>query len=418
MANILVVGSGAREHVLAKQLLDSDQVENVYCAPGNPGMLADEIQTVDIEELAFTELIEFAHEQDVDLTVVGPELPLQQGIVDAFQAANLRVFGPNAAAAQLEGSKKFAKQIMMAAGVPTGAYQAFTDEQTALTYLKTIEFPIVIKANGLAAGKGVVIAHDLHEAGKTIHDLLGEHEFDTSEVIIEEFLQGQEFSLMAFVNGDQIVPMPLSQDHKAAFDGDIGPNTGGMGAYSPLPQFDDELENNCLEQIIRPVVETMVNHGIPFTGVLYAGLILTDQGPKVIEFNVRFGDPETMVVLPQLKSDLYDLLIELLRQQPVQPIWQSDGIRLAVGLSAKSYPQSSDAGVDLMEFSSAPDDLNVWFAGTKKENNILVSDGGRILSVETGANSIREAQNKIYGYLAGLSLDGLRYRHDIGDKGL
>lgn len=419
MATVLVVGSGAREHAIGRQLLQSPQVSCVYCAPGNPGMEVDQIHCVAVEELDFEGLIYFAQTHQVDLTVVGPELPLQQGIVDVFMAANLRVFGPTRQAAALEGSKKFAKQIMAQAKVPTGSYRSFTDERVAIEALRDISYPIVIKADGLAAGKGVVIARDHDTAVDAVHQMLGEHEFDTTELIFEEFLSGQEFSFMAFVNGDQVIPMPLSQDHKAAFDGDRGPNTGGMGAYSPLPQFSAQLADDCLDQILKPVVQTMSQNQTPFCGVLYAGLIMTEQGPKVIEFNVRFGDPETAVVLPQLTSDFYQLLVDLLNQKQVIAKWQVAKTYLGVVVSSKDYPASTGKGVDLSEFNQLPLGLNCNFAGaTKTDQGQLVSDGGRILCVTTQSDSIADAQARIYSWLDQLNLSGLRYRHDIGDKGI
>ena len=378
MATVLVIGSGAREHAMCRQLRHSSQVTEVFCAPGNPGMTYDGITCVAIEELDFAGLVAFAQHHHVDLTVVGPELPLQQGAVDAFEAAGLRVFGPNRQAAALEGSKKFAKQIMAHAGVPMGRYQSYTDEQTALAA----------------------------------------HEFSTTEIIFEEFLVGQEFSFMAFVSGDQIVPMPLAQDHKAAYDGDKGPNTGGMGAYSPLPQFEAGLSDQCLTSILRPVVTAMADNGTPFTGILYAGLIMTVQGPKVIEFNVRFGDPETAVVLPQLKSDFYQLLVDLLDHQPVTAQWQTAATYLGVVVSSATYPQASGHGVDLTQFTQLPAGLDCNFAGAAEDDGQLVSHGGRILCLTTQAADIVAAQDKIYAWLDAQTLPGLRYRHDIGNKGV
>lgn len=418
MASVLVVGSGAREHAICRQLLKSEQVDTVYCAPGNPGMAEDSVNCVAIDELAFDALVGFAEQENVDLTIIGPELPLQQGIVNVFEDAGLKAFGPNKAAAQLEGSKKFAKQIMNQANVPTGSYQDFTDEQSALTALKTVSYPIVIKANGLAAGKGVVIANDRNTAEATVHEMLGKHEFDTTEVIFEEFLSGQEFSFMAFVSGDQIVPMPLAQDHKAAYEGDKGPNTGGMGAYSPLPQFPADLATNSMKNILKPVINQMTANGTPFRGILYAGLIYTNQGPKVIEFNVRFGDPETAVVLPQLQSDFYQLLMDLIDNQPVKAQWQTKDTYLGVVVSTEHYPLSSGSGDDLSVFAKLPDDLKVNYAGVKLDDQgKLVSSGGRVLCVLTHDQDIPAAQQRVYRWLDAQKLAGLRYRTDIGDKG-
>lgn len=416
MAKVLVIGSGAREHAICRQFLKSEHVETVFCAPGNPGMQASNLELVPIDELAFDELINFAKLQHIDLTFVGPEVPLQAGIVDCFMAANLKIFGPTKNAAQLEGSKTFAKEQMEIAQISTAEYQNFSDEIKAIDYLNQVEYPIVIKSDGLAAGKGVVIATDYEMAVTTVHEMIGESKFAADEIVIEEFLIGQEFSFFTFVNGTQIIPMPLAQDHKAAYDGDLGPNTGGMGAYSPVPQISQEIRDTMLDTIIQPIVNTMAAAGNPFCGILYTGLIATDLGPKVIEFNVRFGDPETSVVLPQLKTDFYELLIKLLNQESQVVEWQSDQTYLCVGVASKSYPESSGSGVDLSRFLNTPSTIQVDFAGTKQVDEALVSSGGRILSLVTYADSVESAQDKIYQWLDQLAIDGLRYRHDIGDK--
>jgi phosphoribosylamine--glycine ligase len=418
VATVLVVGRGGREHVISKQFLKSKQVTTVYCAPGNPGMLQDKIHLVPIDELAFPELIAFAQQQQIDLTFVGPEVPLQQGIVDAFQAAGLTIFGPDQAAAQLEGSKTFAKKIMAQANVATAAYTSYTDEAAAIAALDQQTFPVVLKANGLAAGKGVVIAQNRAAAVTALHEFLGQHRFDTTTVVMEEFLVGEEFSLMAFVSGDQVVPMPLAQDHKAAFDGDQGPNTGGMGAYSPLPQMPPELAEQGLQQVLKPVVKAMHAVGCSFTGILYAGLIKTATGIKVIEFNVRFGDPETQVVLPQLQTDFYQLLQDLLEQRSVTVGWQSEQTYLGVVVADEQYPMSSGAGHDLTAFQQLPAGLICDYAGTKQDAGKLVSSGGRILCVVTAAVSIQAAQTTIYTWLQQQNLSGLRYRSDIGHRAI
>ncbi|CUS25612.1 phosphoribosylamine--glycine ligase [Paucilactobacillus oligofermentans DSM 15707 = LMG 22743] len=415
MAKVLVIGSGAREHAICRQFLKSEHVETVFCAPGNPGMQASNLKLVPIDELAFDELINFAKLEHIDLTVVGPEVPLQAGIVDYFMAADLKIFGPTKNAARLEGSKTFAKEQMEIAQIPTAEYQNFSDEIKAIAYLNQVDYPIVIKSDGLAAGKGVVIATDYEMAIVTVHEMLGESKFAADEIVIEEFLIGQEFSFFTFVNGTQIIPMPLAQDHKAAYDGDLGPNTGGMGAYSPVPQISQEIRDATLDTIIQPIVNTMAA-GNPFCGILYTGLIATDSGPKVIEFNVRFGDPETSVVLPQLKTDFYELLIKLLNHELQVVEWQSDQTYLCVGVASKAYPQSSGSGVNLSRFLETPTDIQVDFAGTKQVDDTLVSSGGRILSLVTHANSVESAQDKIYQWLDQQSIDGLRYRRDIGDK--
>lgn len=417
MAKVLVIGNGAREHVLGRQLLKSSQVEKVYCAPGNPGMLESGIEIIPIGVSDFEGLVEFAQKQGIDLTIVGPEQPLQQGIVDYFSTAGLTIFGPTQAAAKLESSKEFAKKIMQEAGVPTASYVSYQDEATAIKGLAKNSYPLVIKSDGLAAGKGVVIAKNQEEATTTIHKMLGEHQFDSKSIIIEEFLTGQEFSLMAFIQDEQIIPMPLSQDHKAAYDGDEGPNTGGMGAYSPLQQFPSDLVNEGVEKIIRPIIRTLKKKNITFCGILYAGLIMTDSGPKVIEFNVRLGDPETVVVLPQLQSDLYEMLQGLLHHQVPVVKWQKDQVYLGVVISSQTYPQASARGVELADFNYLPSNITVNYAGVScNQNGQLISNGGRILCLTTRAGNITKAQAILYGWLNQHSIPSLRYRSDIGDK--
>jgi phosphoribosylamine--glycine ligase len=417
MAKVLVVGNGAREHVLGRQLLKSSQVEKVYCAPGNPGMLESGIEIISIGVSDFEGLVEFAQKQGIDLTIVGPEQPLQQGIVDYFSTAGLTIFGPTQAAAKLESSKEFAKKIMQEAGVPTASYVSYQDEATAIKGLAKNSYPLVIKSDGLAAGKGVVIAKNQEEATATIHKMLGEHQFDTKSIIIEEFLTGQEFSLMAFIQGEQIIPMPLSQDHKAAYDGDEGPNTGGMGAYSPLQQFPSDLVSEGVEKIIRPIIRTLKKKNITFCGILYAGLIMTDSGPKVIEFNVRLGDPETVVVLPQLQSDLYEMLQGLLHHQVPVVKWQKDQVYLGVVISSQTYPQASARGVELADFNYLPSNITVNYAGVScNQDGQLISNGGRILCLTTRAGNITKAQAILYGWLNQHPIPSLRYRSDIGDK--
>ncbi|MEE6680735.1 phosphoribosylamine--glycine ligase [Pediococcus pentosaceus] len=417
MAKVLVIGNGAREHVLGRQLLKSSQVEKVYCAPGNPGMLESGIEIIPIGVSDFEGLVEFAQKQGIDLTIVGPEQPLQQGIVDYFSTAGLTIFGPTQAAAKLESSKEFAKKIMQEAGVPTASYVSYQDEATAIKGLAKNSYPLVIKSDGLAAGKGVVIAKNQEEATTTIHKMLGEHQFDSKSIIIEEFLTGQEFSLMAFIQDEQIIPMPLSQDHKAAYDGDKGPNTGGMGAYSPLQQFPSDLVNEGVEKIIRPIIRTLKKKNITFCGILYAGLIMTDSGPKVIEFNVRLGDPETVVVLPQLQSDLYEMLQGLLHHQVPVVKWQKDQVYLGVVISSQTYPQASARGVELADFNYLPSNITVNYAGVScNQNGQLISNGGRILCLTTRAGNITKAQAILYGWLNQHPIPSLRYRSDIGDK--
>lgn len=303
---VLVIGSGAREHTIAYTLLKAPSIDEVTVAPGNPGMLKDGIHTTQLSQSNHAALIEFVKNNGYDWVFVGPEVPLIEGIVDDFAAAGIKAFGPSKAAAQIEGSKDFAKQLMDRHNIPTAQYKTFSDLEMAQDYVHEHGAPIVIKADGLAAGKGVTVAMDEHTAQRALEDIFIDHRFGSAgaKVVIEDFLDGEEFSLMSFVNGTDFWPMPISQDHKRAHDGDEGPNTGGMGAYSPVPQIPQSVVDEAIEKIVRPTVEGMAEEGTPFTGILYAGLIATADGPKVIEFNARFGDPETEVVLPKLTSDL------------------------------------------------------------------------------------------------------------------
>ena len=309
---LLVIGSGGREHAIAKKLLESSYVTTVYAAPGNPGMELDGIDTVEISISEHDALINFAKEQEITYTFVGPDDALAAGIVDAFQAAGLLIFGPTQAAAELEWSKDYAKSIMNRYQVPTAEHQTFSDIDEAVSYIASKSAPIVIKADGLALGKGVLVAETVDEAIDFTRDILTNNKFGKSRVIVEEFLDGEEFSLFAFVKDDKFYIMPTAQDHKRAYDGDKGPNTGGMGAYSPVPHLAQSMVDEAVETIIKPVVNGMIKEGRPYTGILYAGLILTKDGPKVIEFNARFGDPETQVILPRLTSDFAVNMLELL----------------------------------------------------------------------------------------------------------
>ena len=323
---------------LAKKLSESKKVHKVFAAPGNPGM-EDVAELVQIDENNHKELIAFAKEQDVTLTIIGAETPLVNGIVDEFKAAGLQVFGPDKQAATIEGSKTFAKDLMKKYEIPTAAYETFTDIESAKTYLAEIGVPIVIKADGLAAGKGVVVAHTMEEALEALHGMLVDEKFGeaSARVVMEEFLYGEEFSLMAFVNGEKVYPMVIAQDHKRAYDGDTGPNTGGMGAYSPVPQISEDMVATAVEQIVKPAAAALVAEGRSFTGILYAGLIATNKGTKVIEFNARFGDPETQVVLPRLKNDFVDTLLAVLNGKEYELEWDDESV-IGVVVAAAGYP--------------------------------------------------------------------------------
>ncbi|MER2078643.1 phosphoribosylamine--glycine ligase [Psychrobacillus psychrotolerans] len=413
--NILVIGSGGREHAIAQQFIDSPSVENVFVAPGNDGMSGG-IQIVSIDALAFEELATFAKENKIDLTFVGPEQPLAAGIVDYFEAEGLRIFGPTKAAAQIEGSKAFAKEIMDKYNIPTAAYETFTEVDKAKEYIEKLGAPIVVKADGLAAGKGVVVAMTVDEANKAVEDMIGNQLYgeSSSRVVIEEYLDGEEFSFMSFVHKGQIHPMVIAQDHKRAYDGDKGPNTGGMGAYSPVPQISSDIVDIAYETVVVPTVKAMTAEGIPFTGILYAGLILTSEGPKVIEFNARFGDPETQVVLPRMTSDFGEFMIALMNERPFELTWSDEGM-LGVVIASEGYPTDVKKGAKLPNLGTLTDTgLFVFHAGTKADDKDFIANGGRVILVAARESSIKKAQQKVYSGLTKLEWDGLFYRKDIG----
>jgi len=413
--NILVIGSGGREHAIAQQFIDSPSVENVFVAPGNDGMSGG-IQIVSIDALAFEELATFAKENKIDLTFVGPEQPLAAGIVDYFEAEGLRIFGPTKAAAQIEGSKAFAKEIMDKYNIPTAAYETFTEVDKAKEYIEKLGAPIVVKADGLAAGKGVVVAMTVDEANKAVEDMIGNQLYgeSSSRVVIEEYLDGEEFSFMSFVHKGQIHPMVIAQDHKRAYDGDKGPNTGGMGAYSPVPQISSDIVDIAYETVVVPTVKAMTAEGIPFTGILYAGLILTSEGPKVIEFNARFGDPETQVVLPRMTSDFGEFMIALMNENPFELSWSDEGM-LGVVIASEGYPTDVKKGAKLPNLGTLTDTgLFVFHAGTKADDKNFIANGGRVILVAARESSIKIAQQKVYSGLTKLEWDGFFYRKDIG----
>ena len=417
---VLVIGSGAREHTIAYTLLKAPSSDEVTVAPGNPGMLKDGIHTTQLSQSNHAALIEFVKNNGYDWVFVGPEVPLIEGIVDDFAAAGIKAFGPSKAAAQIEGSKDFAKQLMDRHNIPTAQYKTFSDLEMAQDYVHEHGAPIVIKADGLAAGKGVTVAMDEHTAQRALEDIFIDHRFGSAgaKVVIEDFLDGQEFSLMSFVNGTDFWPMPISQDHKRVHDGDEGPNTGGMGAYSPVPQIPQSVVDEAIEKIVRPTVEGMAEEGTPFTGILYAGLIATADGPKVIEFNARFGDPETEVVLPKLTSDLGAGISAILDGETPEFTWDESNATLGVVIASNGYPENVIKGARVPEIE-VDEDSHVYYAGVASdEHGNLVANSGRVLLVETSAPDIKSAQDKVYAIIDKLELRGLFYRHDIGFKAL
>ena len=417
---LLVVGSGGREHAIAKKLLESQGVEQVFVAPGNDGMTLDGLDLVNIGISEHSRLIEFAKENDIAWSFIGPDDALAAGIVDDFNQAGLKAFGPSRLAAELEWSKDFAKEIMVKYGVPTAAYGTFSDFEEAKSYIEKQGAPIVVKADGLALGKGVVVAETVEQAVEAAHDMLLDNKFGDSgaRVVIEEFLDGEEFSLFAFVNGDKFYIMPTAQDHKRAYDGDKGPNTGGMGAYASVPHLPQSVVDQSVETIIKPVLKGMIAEGRPYLGVLYAGLILTANGPKVIEFNARFGDPETQIILPRLTSDFAQNITDILDKREPAITWLDEGVTLGVVVASEGYPLDYEKGLPLPEKTDG--DIITYYAGAKFAENsrALLSNGGRVYMLVTTADTVSAAQKKIYEQLKKQDTTGLFYRTDIGSKAL
>jgi phosphoribosylamine--glycine ligase len=417
---ILVIGSGGREHALAWKLAQSTRVTEVLVAPGNAGTANEaKCRNVDVSATDLDGLLALAKSENVAVTVVGPEGPLVAGVVDKFRAAGQRVFGPTAAAAQLEGSKAFAKDFLARHGIPTAHYAVHTHVEEALEYIREKGAPIVIKADGLAAGKGVIVAMSLAEAEAAITDMLGGYVFGAAgaRVVIEEYLDGEEASFISMVDGKTALPMATSQDHKRVGDGDTGPNTGGMGAYSPAPVVTPAVHARVMREIVNPTVQGMIKDGVPFTGFLYAGLMIDRAGvPKVIEFNVRFGDPETQPVMLRLDSDLLDLVEAAIDQRLHETTVKWDPRpSLGVVMAAENYPGTPRTG-DVINTIEAPDldDTKVFHAGTKVEGDHVVTSGGRVLCVCALGDTVAEAQRSAYDAVAGISWHGEFHRHDIG----
>ena len=410
--NVLVIGSGGREHAIVEAISRSPKAPKIYAAPGNAG-IAQLAECVAIKDTEVDKLLEFAKANAIDLTVVGPEAALAAGVVDAFRAAGLKIFGPTKAAAEIEASKDFAKRLMVKYDVPTAAYETFSDFDAALAYVKKGSLPTVLKYDGLAAGKGVVIATTMEEAEATLRDMLLDTRFGKGSVVIEEFLTGEEFSLMCFVAGNKICPMPVAQDHKRAYDNDEGPNTGGMGAYTELPFISEEDHAYAMENIMQRVADAMVAEGTPFTGVLYGGLMKTPNGIKVIEFNARFGDPETEVVLPRLKSDAIDVFMAVASNEQPAAEW-SEGATLGIVLASKGYPGDYTKGHVIRGVECV--ESKVYHMGTAMKDGELVTNGGRVMFVVAEAPTLREAQQKAMEDVERIECDNLFHRNDIGAK--
>ena len=417
---ILVVGSGGREHTLVWKLAQSPRAETIYCAPGNAG-IARQAECVPISVLDATALADFAAEQKIDLTVVGPEAPLAAGVVDVFKERGLRVFGPERKAAVLESSKVWSKSFFARHDLPSGFFASFDVAADAIGYLDTQTYPVAVKADGLAAGKGVTIAQTREDAVEAITDSLVRGVFGESgrRVVIEEFLEGPEVSMMAISDGEHLYALPVSQDHKRIFDDDKGPNTGGMGCYSPVPIFSEEMYQHTLEDIMKPTIRAMASEERPFVGCLYAGLVLTSEGPKLLEYNCRFGDPESQVVLPRLDADLVDLLeaaVEGRLPEAVGPV--SSGAAVCVVMASGGYPGEYETGklIHGLEKLDGRDDVVVFHAASKETDEGLVTSGGRVLGVTGLGDSLPAAMDAAYGAVERIGFEGAHWRRDIGRR--
>ena len=415
---VCVIGNGGREHALAWRLSISPSVTKVYAIPGSAAM-SDCAELVGIDWQQSDHLITFLKDNQVDLVVVGPEAPLVAGLADTLNKAGIPVFGPSKAAAQLEGSKVFAKDLMKKYNIPTAAYGVFHKVDEAKEFIAQTGAPIVVKADGLAAGKGVVVAMTIDEANAAVEDMLSGNRFGEagSTVVIEEFMEGEEASLLAFVDGKTVVPMIASQDHKRIFDGDKGPNTGGMGTYAPAPVLTDALRDEAMKTILEPMVAAMENEGMPYVGCLYAGLMITPQGPKVVEFNARFGDPETQVVLPLLDSDLGQIMMACATGTLTADMvkWK-DSSAACVILASKGYPETSSKGDVIHGDIKQHDTTIVFHSGTKLIGDEYVTNGGRVIGVVGLGKDLRTALDRAYGRIEHIDFEGMQYRTDIGAK--
>ncbi|MBQ8366130.1 MAG: phosphoribosylamine--glycine ligase [Alistipes sp.] len=409
---ILVIGSGGREHAIVEAISRSPKAEKIFAAPGNAG-IAQLAECVAIKDTDVEALVAFAKRAAIDLTVVGPEAALAIGVVDRFREEGLKIFGPTKAATEIESSKDFAKRLMKKYDVPTADYATFTDYDEAMAYVRRGSLPTVLKYDGLAAGKGVVIATTMEEAEAALRDMLLDTKYGEGRVVIEEFLTGEEFSLMCFVAGSKVVPLPVAQDHKRAYDNDEGPNTGGMGAYTELPFVTAEDHAYAMERIMQRVADALVKEGCPFTGILYGGLMKTPAGIKVIEFNARFGDPETEVVLPRLKSDAVDAFMAVACNEEPTVEW-SEGATLGIVLASNGYPGSYDKGYAIKGTERV--ESKVYHMGTAIKDGELVTAGGRVMIVVAAAPTLKEAQAKAREDIAKIECDNLFHRTDIGNK--
>lgn len=414
--NVMVVGGGGREHAIIKKLKENQSIETIYALPGNGGIAADAV-CVDIGAKEIEKIAEFAVQKQIDLAVVAPDDPLVMGAVDLLRARGIKTFGPDKKAAIIEGSKAFSKDLMKKYKIPTASYETFSDPAAAIAYLETAEAPIVIKADGLALGKGVVIAETIEEARDAVRSMMEDKVFGESgsRVVIEEFLTGPEVSVLAFTDGKTMVPMVSSMDHKRALDGDRGLNTGGMGTVAPNPYYTPEIAARCMQEIFLPTMEAMNREGRTFSGCLYFGLMLTEKGPKVIEYNCRFGDPETQVVLPLLESDLLDIMLKIYDEKLSEAdVRFAESSACCVVMASEGYPKKYETGFEI----TMPQDKNIYVAGAKLTDGKLLTSGGRVLGVTETAPTLAEAVKKAYQTVAAVHFENAYYRNDIGARAL
>ena len=413
---VMVVGGGGREHAIIKKIKENSKIEEIYALPGNGG-ISEDAKCVDIKATDIEKIVEFAKNNSIDFAVVAPDDPLVLGAVDALEEIGVSCFGPRKNAAIIEGSKVFSKNLMNKYNIPTAAYEVFDDAQNALKYLETAPIPTVIKADGLALGKGVIIAMTREEAVNGVKSIMEDKVFGESgnNIVIEEYLEGPEVSVLSFTDGKTVVPMISSMDHKRALDGDMGLNTGGMGTIAPNPYYTNEIANECMETIFKPTIDAMNKEGRSFSGCLYFGLMLTKNGPKVIEYNCRFGDPETQVVLPLLKSDLFEIMLKISEKKLDEAQVQfSEEFACCVVMASEGYPQKYETGKKL----TIPKDKNIYVAGAKLDGDVLVTAGGRVLGVTEVADSLSNAIDKAYNTVKEVSFENAYYRKDIGQKAL
>ncbi len=416
--DVLIVGSGGREHAIATAVKKSSKVDKIYCAPGNGG-IAGIAECVDITAMEFEKLADFAEQKKIGLTIIGMDDPLVGGVVDVFEKRGLRVFGPRKNAAIIEGSKAFSKDLMKKYGIPTAAYENFNDADQALAYLDTVSAPIVVKASGLALGKGVLICQTIDEAKDAVRSIMIDKQFGDAgaEIVIEEFLTGREVSVLCYCDGTHIKPMTSAQDHKRAKDGDQGLNTGGMGTFSPSPFYDDEVKRFCEEKVYQPTMDAMKAEGRDFTGILFVGLILTPDGPKVLEYNARFGDPEAQVVLPRMKNDIIDVMEACIDGKlDTVDLQFEDNAAVCVVLASDGYPEHYEKGKEIhgLEAFEGKDDYFVFHAGTKKDGDKILTNGGRVLGVTALGADLKTARANAYKATEWIDFSNKYMRHDIG----